>query len=106
MATTAQNRRYQARVSIDERMGELWAHLQSVPERSRVAELIFLAQLGLVTRSGLAARVSDAQKGKVLEAQASDVLTGKLAPVSSSRLADARVLSAWASAESAFPDET
>lgn len=50
MAAAEGKKRYQARVSIDERLGDLWMHLEELPERSRVSELIFLAQLGLVTK--------------------------------------------------------
>ena len=46
-------RRYQPRLSLDDRMGEVFEELMALPEGARKAELAFLLQLGFVTKKAI-----------------------------------------------------
>lgn len=46
--------RYQPRLSFDERMGELWTSLMTLPDEARKTELMFLVQLGFTVKRALA----------------------------------------------------
>lgn len=100
------SRRYQARVSIDDRLGDLWVHLTGVPERSRVSELIFLAQLGLVTKRAVSSHAgtpSDrAQAGTGTEPSRVEGTASPPAGVSGPIQAE-QALAGWANVEIDFP---
>jgi len=46
-------RRYQPRLSLDSRMGEVFEELMALPEEVRKTELTFLVQLGFLTKKAL-----------------------------------------------------
>jgi hypothetical protein len=95
--------RYQARISIDDRLGALWSHLESLPKRSRVAELIFLAQLGLVTRSAVRLDVRfEPAKPKVDAASTTSSREHDRLALTSME-DGVQALAAWGNAEMKFP---
>jgi len=61
MASQTDEIRYQARVNMDDRLGELWLHITGMPRRTRVAQLVFLAQLGFATLRAIGVQVAGAQ---------------------------------------------
>lgn len=70
-------RRYQARISFDDRMGDLWNWLEALPERSRPSKLLFMMQLGFETHRTLAAHATTAMLGLKMPGGAIAVPAGR-----------------------------
>jgi len=53
-STPEKTRRYQPRLSLDDRLGEVFEELMALPEELRKHELTFLVQLGFLTKKAMA----------------------------------------------------
>ena len=53
MTADSSAKRYQPRISLDPRMGELWDSLMRLPEPCRKSQLLFLLQLGFTVQKAL-----------------------------------------------------
>lgn len=103
-------KRYQARVSIDERHGDLWAWIDGLPERTRVGELIFLAQLGLLARRAVTIALPG---GVAAQGNPAGQQSGPFGPAAPRVESQSRenstdpitVLAGWGNVDIDFPDE-
>ena len=86
-ATPDKTRRYQPRLSFDDRMGEVFEELMSLPEELRKTELTFLVQLGFLTKKSLAQSAAMSIAAS-LAAQAAAAGTGNNAKPSEPGLQD------------------
>jgi len=107
MASQTDEIRYQARVNMDDRLGELWLHITGMPRRTRVAQLVFLAQLGFVTMRTIGVQLAAAQpmpSTGVIGPAAVSPSEGSNGPeVTAPGCAGEQALSGWANVELDFP---
>jgi len=107
MASQTDEIRYQARVNMDDRLGELWLHITGKPRRTRVAELVFLAQLGFATMRAIGVQIAAAQPmsgaGVVGPAAVSPAERSNGPEVTAPRCASEQALSGWENVELDYP---
>lgn len=91
-------KRYQPRISLDPRMGELWDSLMSLPEPCRKSQLLFLLQLGFTVQKAL---------NRAVPAGLTDALGTEAVPVppaSTGLVTTAHAATGARPVESALPD--
>jgi hypothetical protein len=98
MTADSSAKRYQPRISLDPRMGELWDWLMSLPEPCRKSQLLFLLQLGFTVHKAL----DRAVPAGLTNALGTEAVA--LPPASSSLVATGHAATGAHPVESALPD--